>query len=104
MDQLGLATAMAQDLGMPLSHAKRVVQSFVKIFTETMDKGESLKICKMGTFSTRTSTNIKFRNPKTGEYGVIPSRTYLKFTAAGKFARHRDNGRTKNPKVPDATT
>lgn len=81
MNKQELVEAVAAELSYTQKDAKAVVETIVKVFADTLKKGEKINLTGFGSLDTvKTSARVG-RNPKTGEAVQIPAKTKVKFKA-----------------------
>lgn len=64
---------------------KVIVDEFIDVVTNTVAKGEDVKISGFGTFSVVERAERTARNPKTGESIIVAPTKAPKFKAASNF-------------------
>ena len=74
-----LTDAVAQTVGLPRTEAGQLVESVLDSVTQSLERGETVKLSSFGTFQTRDKRERIGRNPKTGEEVPITSRRVLTF-------------------------
>ena len=74
-----LSEAVYQEVGLSRSECAELLESVLSKVSETLTKGESVKISTFGTFSVRNKNRRIGRNPKTGEEVPISPRRVLVF-------------------------
>ena len=75
----------------------------MKEVSDTLVRGETVKISSFGSFSVRHKGERKGRNPKTGEEVPIKPRRVLVFRASNVL-KSRINARLNPPAARDETT
>ena len=74
-----LTEAVAQNVGLARSEAGQLVESVLDSVTQSLERGETVKLSSFGTFQTRDKRERIGRNPKTGEEVPITPRRVLTF-------------------------
>ena len=74
-----LSEAVYQEVGLSRNECSELLESVLSKISETLTKGESVKISTFGTFSVRSKNRRIGRNPKTGEELPISPRRVLVF-------------------------
>ena len=74
-----LSEAVYQEVGLSRNECSELLESVLSKISETLTKGESVKISSFGTFSVRNKNRRIGRNPKTGEEVPILPRRVLVF-------------------------
>lgn len=73
-----LTRALAEQMGVTLSQADLIVDSFLAVL-EGIIKKQDLQLVGLGSFKQVTRAARQGRNPKTGETIAIPEKTVVKF-------------------------
>ncbi|MBD3196344.1 MAG: hypothetical protein GF317_14895 [Candidatus Lokiarchaeota archaeon] len=76
-----LTKAVAVATGMTQKDSKPVVESIMKVISDALESGDSVKIVNFGKFSVVDRAARKGRNPQTGEELQIPAKKAIKFKA-----------------------
>ena len=74
-----LSEAVYQEVGLSRNESADILESVLSKISETLAKGESVKISSFGSFSVRSKGQRIGRNPKTGEEVPILPRKVLVF-------------------------
>lgn len=74
-----LAEAVYREIGLSRSESSTLVESMIGHISESLQRGEHVKLAGFGTFSLRDKKERMGRNPKTGEDVPITSRRVLVF-------------------------
>ncbi|OTQ84295.1 DNA-binding protein [Bacillus subtilis subsp. subtilis] len=82
MNKTEFVGAVADELGVTKKEAAPNVDGVFKVLSETLAKGESIKIPGVGTFEVRERAARKGRNPQSGEEIDIPATKAPAFKAA----------------------
>ena len=67
MNKKKLLNALSQKIGMTNQEAKKAVEAFVEIVTETLASDGKAQMVGFGTFETASRSARTGRNPRTGE-------------------------------------
>lgn len=82
MNQSELVSNLAAKTRMKDKSAGIAVEGMLQIITETLSKGEEVKLHHFCTFSVKEYEEHMARNPKTGEKVTVPSRRKVVFKAS----------------------
>ena len=77
-----LSEAVYQEVGLSRNESADLVGGVLNEISDTLVRGESVKISSFGSFSVRQKGERKGRNPKTGEEVPIKPRRVLVFRAS----------------------
>lgn len=88
MNKAELVEAISNETGLSKTKSGEVVNSIVKVISESLAKGEKVSLTGFGTWSTTTRAERKGRNPKTGDEITIPSKTVAKFKAGNELTKN----------------
>ena len=77
-----LAEAVFREVGLSRNESAKLVESVLGLITDSLAKGETVKISSFGSFSVRLKGQPIARNPKTGEEVPILPRKVLVFRAS----------------------
>ncbi len=77
-----LAEAVFREVGLSRNESANLVESVLGLITDSLAKGETVKIASFGSFSVRMKGQRIGRNPKTGEEVPILPRKVLVFRAS----------------------
>ena len=77
-----LAEAVFREVGLSRNESAKLVESVLGLITDSLAKGEAVKISSFGSFSVRMKGQRIGRNPKTGEEVPILPRKVLVFRAS----------------------
>ena len=80
-----IAAAVSQQLEVPHTTAKVLVDSFFEEVRSHLESNEDVKLSSFGNFETRDKKARPGRNPKTGEEVEISSRRVVTFHAGQKL-------------------
>ena len=85
-----LSEAVYQEVGLSRNESAELVENVLDEISDTLVRGETVKISSFGSFSVRQKGERKGRNPKTGEEVPIKPRRVLVFRAS-KVLKQRIN-------------
>ena len=74
-----LAEAVYREVGLSRQEASDLVEAFLDLMSDTLEKGEDVKLSSFGSFVLRDKNGRVGRNPKTGEEVPIDPRRVLVF-------------------------
>ena len=74
-----LAEAVYQEVGLSRNESADLVESVLREMTNSLEKGEAVKLSSFGSFAVRQKGGRMGRNPKTGEEVPINPRRVLVF-------------------------
>ena len=95
MTRAQLSESVYQEVGLSRNESAELVENVLDAISDTLVRGESVKISSFGSFSVRQKGERKGRNPKTGEEVPIKPRRVLIFRASNVL-KQRIN-RSLNP-------
>lgn len=81
MNKQDLINAIADDTGVPVTTARKMLQSLEFNISQALANGQEVKLVGFGTFKTAPRAAREGRNPKTGETIMIPATIVPKFVA-----------------------
>lgn len=90
MGKQEMVEALASRMECSKKDAGDMISSFIDIITETLAKGDSVRLIPFGTFEVRQRKSRTGRNPQTGETIEIAARKVPAFKA-GKALRETVN-------------
>lgn len=79
LTRMDLSEAVFREVGLSRNESAQLVESIIRLMSDTLASGEQVKISSFGTFSVRDKTERIGRNPKTGEEVPISPRRVLSF-------------------------
>ena len=85
-----LSEAVYQEVGLSRNESSELFESIIDKLSETLAKGEPVKLSSFGSFSVRSKSERIGRNPKTGD-SVKLSGKYVPYFKPGKELRERVN-------------
>lgn len=88
MNKGELIDMVAEDVGCTKRDAKIVVECVFDCITDTLTKGEAVKLVGFGTFGIRERASRTARNPRTGEKFSVPAMN-VPFFKAGKELKEK---------------
>ena len=80
-----LVEKISNRLGLSKAESQNLVENFFEILSDTLEKGDDVKISGFGTFKLKKKNTRPGRNPMTGEVIPVTARTIVKFSASSKF-------------------
>jgi len=80
-----LADMLFDNIGLNKREAKDMVDAFFDLISESLIKGEDVKLSSFGNFQVRMKKARPGRNPRTGEEVPIEARRVVTFHASGKL-------------------
>ncbi len=88
-----LSEALYEEVGLSRNECADLIDTLLREISDTLTKGEAVKISSIGSFSVRHKGGRIGRNPKTGEEVPILPRRVLVFRAS-HVLKERINGLT----------
>lgn len=82
LTRANLAEAVYQEVGLSRKNAVDMVEQLLDTMSDTLEKGDSIKISGFGNFTVRQKRERVGRNPKTGKEVPITARRVLIFRAS----------------------
>lgn len=79
LTRMDLSEAVFREVGLSRNESSDLVESILDHLSDSLVRGETVKISSFGTFSVRSKTARIGRNPKTGEEVPITPRRVLSF-------------------------
>ncbi|GLQ34802.1 integration host factor subunit alpha [Amylibacter marinus] len=79
LTRMDLAEAVFEQVGLSRNESADLVESVLQHISDSLVRGENVKISSFGTFNIRDKNSRVGRNPKTGEEVVINPRRVLSF-------------------------
>lgn len=87
MNTVDLAIAMKEKLGGTIEGNKKIIQDVFGIVSDSIEKGEEVRINNFGKFTVTERGARTGRNPRTGETIQIAAKKTLKFKQAEAIGR-----------------
>ena len=85
MNKGEFVAALAEKTGLKKDEAKKAVDSFVEVVTETLKSGDKVQLIGFGTFDVRERAARTARNPRTGEAIKVAASKQPTFKAGSKL-------------------
>lgn len=82
MTRAQLSEAVYQEVGLSRNESAELVENVLDEISDTLVRGEPVKVSSFGSFAVRQKGERKGRNPKTGEEVPIKPRRVLVFRAS----------------------
>lgn len=79
LTRMDLSEAVFREVGLSRNESAQLVESVLAHVSDSLVRGETVKISSFGTFSVREKAKRMGRNPKTGEEVPIMPRKVLTF-------------------------
>lgn len=83
MNKEAFIEAVAAEAGISKQDARKAVDAYSKVVTDTLSKGEKIQLIGFGTYEVTERSAREGRNPKTGEAVHIAASKAPKFKASG---------------------
>jgi integration host factor subunit alpha len=96
--RLDLYTAVYEKVGLSRSESSTVVELVLKEITDTLAKGETVKLASFGSFVVRKKSQRLGRNPKTGVEVPISPRRVIVFKPSAVL-KQQINGKPSGAKT-----
>lgn len=87
-----LADAVVEKVGLPRNESHEMVETVLREISDTLAKGEQVKLSSFGSFGIREKGQRIGRNPKTGEEVPITPRRVLVFRASNIMKERINKG------------
>ena len=81
MNKNDLVAAVASQSGLSKGDATKTVECFINTITDSLKRGDDVRLVGFGTFSVTNRSATQGRNPRTGEAIQIPASKLPKFRA-----------------------
>jgi integration host factor subunit alpha len=96
-----LSAAVYEKVSLSRSESSAVVELVLKEITDTLEKGETVKLSSFGSFTVRKKGQRIGRNPKTGTSAPISPRRVVVFKSSAilKQRMNEQRSRAKTPLV-----
>lgn len=99
-----LSEAVYQEVGLSRNESADLVESILREISDTLTRGEPVKISSFGSFSVRKKGQRIGRNPKTGQEVPILPRRVLVFRASNVLKGRVNETLTRRRAAQDAST
>tara|TARA_B100000927_G_scaffold61471_1_gene48162 strand:- start:302 stop:577 length:276 start_codon:yes stop_codon:yes gene_type:complete len=76
---------LREQIGLPKKDCLRIVNAYFEEISKGLERGEEIKIPKLGNFVVKHKKSRLGRNPKTGEPHKISDRNVVSFRASKKL-------------------
>ena len=80
-----IVNLIREQLGLPKKDCLKIVNAYFEEIIKGLEKGEEIKIPKLGNFVVKHKKSRPGRNPKTGEQYIISDRNIVSFKASKKL-------------------
>ncbi|MGP1275593.1 MAG: integration host factor subunit alpha [Caulobacterales bacterium] len=90
-----LADAIHRDIGVSRQESAQLVEAVLDMISDTLIKGETVKLSSFGSFQLRDKNGRVGRNPKTGEEVPIDPRRVLVFKPSQVLKERIDTALSK---------
>ena len=85
LTKANIVNILREQLGLPKKDCLRIVNAYFEEINKGLERGEEIKIPKLGNFVVKHKKSRPGRNPKTGEAHKISDRNDVSFTASKKL-------------------
>ena len=85
LTKANIVNLLRQQLGLPKKDCLKIVNAYFEEISKGLEKGEEIKIPKLGNFVVKHKKSRPGRNPKTGEPYTISDRNVVSFKASKKL-------------------
>ena len=92
-----LCEAVYQKVGLSRTESATLVEMVLKEITDSLERGETVKLSSFGSFVVRKKGQRIGRNPKTGQEVPISPRRVLVFRASHALKHQINNGLNQRP-------
>ncbi|MBN2891567.1 MAG: HU family DNA-binding protein [Bacteroidales bacterium] len=86
MNKAELISAIAEEAGLTKADAKKALDSFIKVTTKALKKGDRVALVGFGSWAVKKRDARKGRNPQTKKEITIPAKKVVKFKAGSDLA------------------
>ena len=93
-----LAEAVVEKVGLPRNESQELVEAVLKEISDTLARGEPVKLSSFGSFAIREKGERIGRNPKTGEEVPITPRRVLVFKPSNIMKERVNAGMSRRKK------
>ena len=85
LTKANIVTLLRKQLGLPKKDCLKIVNAYFEEISKGLERGEDIKIPKLGNFIVKHKKSRPGRNPKTGEPYNISDRNVVSFKASKKL-------------------
>jgi len=85
MNKAQLIDAIAGDSGLTKADAKKALDSFINVTSDTLKSGDRISLIGFGSFSVSERSARTGRNPQTGKELFIAAKKVVKFKAGSEL-------------------
>ena len=85
LTKANIVNLLKEQLGLPKKDCLKIVNAYFEEISKGLEKGEEIKIPKLGNFVVKHKKSRPGRNPKTGEFHKISDRNVVSFKASKKL-------------------
>ena len=85
LTKANIVKVLREQLGLPKKDCLKIVNAYFEEISKGLERGEEIKIPKLGNFIIKHKKSRPGRNPKTGEPFKISDRNVVSFKASKKL-------------------
>ncbi len=85
LTKANIVNLLKEQLGLPKKDCLKIVNAYFEEISKGLEKGEEIKLPKLGNFVVKHKKSRPGRNPKTGEPHKISDRNVVSFKASKKL-------------------
>ena len=85
LTKANIVTLLRKQLGLPKKDCLKIVNAYFEEISKGLERGEDIKIPKLGNFIVKHKKSRPGRNPKTGDPYNISDRNVVSFKASKKL-------------------
>ena len=85
LTKANIVNLLKEQIGLPKKDCLKIVNAYFEEISKALEKGEEIKIPKLGNFVVKHKKSRPGRNPKTGEMYKISDRNVISFRASKKL-------------------
>jgi len=85
LTKANIVNLLKEQIGLPKKDCLKIVNAYFEEISKALEKGEEIKIPKLGNFIVKHKKSRPGRNPKTGETYKISDRNVISFRASKKL-------------------
>ena len=85
LTKANIVNLLREQLGLPKKDCLKIVNAYFEEISKGLERGEEIKIPKLGNFVVKHKESRPGRNPKTGELHKITDRNVVSFRASKKL-------------------